>query len=105
MRVRMSAEHSDWLVWRGRRYRLLSRPLGSFRATWVLEDDRLYIRALDAQSVADLFPESPGVVPADWYSGTLRLAEGEILQPTPADSEDGEPTYERETLLVLDRGS
>lgn len=98
----MKGEHSDCLIWHGRRCRLLTRPLGPYRVTWVVEDDRLYISALDATPVADLFPESPGVVPASWYSGTLRIAEGDALGPPFA---GGEAPYERETFLVLDKGS
>jgi len=97
----MSMEHSDCLIWDGRRCRLLTRPLGAYRVTWVVEDDRLYISSLDATPVSEFFPESPGRVPAAWYSGTLRVAEGERLAEPPASG----PEYERETLLVLDKGS
>ena len=98
----MSGEHSDWLFWDGRRCRVLTRTLRDYRVTWILEDDRLYITALDAVPVAELFPHKPAAVPARWYSGTLRIAEGD---PLPMDVPDGQPKYACETCLVLDRGT
>ena len=92
----------DWVIWDGRRCRLLTPPLASHQATWIVKDDRLYISALDATPVSDLFPEKPGVVPIRWYSGTLRIAEGDALG-APFDGET--PPYERETFLVLEKGS
>lgn len=59
----------------------------SYVGTWKIIDDRLYLIKLkngfdkDAEScMAEYFPEQPDRVFANWYSGKLRLPQGELLK-------------------------
>ncbi|QNP45650.1 hypothetical protein H9L14_14160 [Sphingomonas sediminicola] len=104
----MTAQVRDRLSYDGRIFPLCSLPLqpwlqetgnaGIFRwphtanrrgyvASWEIADDRLYLKKLEATlhdgsaaSLATLFPGTTGKVFAEWYSGTLRVTDGELLE-------------------------
>lgn len=55
--------------------------------TWKIVDGRLYLIGLHGTlaggreaSLATLFPDNPESVFADWYSGILRIPQGELLE-------------------------
>jgi hypothetical protein len=104
----MTAQVRDRLSYDGRIFPLCSLPLqpwlhetgneGIFRwphtanrrgyvASWEVADGRLYLQKLEATlhdgsaaSLATLFPGTTGKVSAAWYSGTLRVTDGELLE-------------------------
>jgi len=75
---------------------------------WEIIDGRLYLVGLrgtledgtDA-SLASVFPDFPDRVFAHWYSGTIRLPQGERLRYVHSGFAS---TYERDLLLDLERG-
>lgn len=76
--------------------------------TWEILNNRLYLIELEANfidgteaSVATIFPDTPQRVFAHWYSGTLRIPQGNLLK-----YEHGGflSTYERDLLLEIERG-
>lgn len=103
----MTAQFPDWLVYRDRRRALYSNPLESYWneqrprpdwpaqssgcwrgyvAHWLLKHQRLYLTNIERPflpigiDLQDVFPEQPIPVSADWYSGQLRLPDGEQLR-------------------------
>ena len=75
---------------------------------WEIVDGRLYLvglRGLLADdreaSLATLFPAYPGRVFAHWYTGTLRVPQGKLLDYVHAGFAS---VYERDRLLDVDRG-
>jgi hypothetical protein len=83
--------------------------------TWEIIDDRLYmvrLQGLDgrqaileedgsAVTLETLFPGYPERVFANWYSGTLRIPQGKLLEYIHMGYGS---TYERDVLLVLKKG-
>jgi hypothetical protein len=76
-RPRFVAPHSA--CWRG------------YSSTWELVDGRLYLRDISgtiaepgqaghAATLGELFPGEPAPVFADWFTGTLRVPGGELLE-------------------------
>jgi hypothetical protein len=75
--------------------------------TWEIVDGRLYLIGIDGSfvgrddlSVASLFPEHSERVFADWYTGSLRLPEGRVIDAFPM----GNYVYERALILELECG-
>jgi hypothetical protein len=75
---------------------------------WEIDDGRLYLVGLGgtledgtAASVATLFPNSPDRVFAHWYSGTLRIPQGEELSHVHLGYCS---IFERDLLLDVERG-
>lgn len=83
-------------------------------ATWKIESDRLYLVDItgwlaDFSSqygttrvgFAELFPEHPNGMEASWFSGQLRVPQGELLQYVHMGYSS---IYERELLLEIRNG-
>jgi hypothetical protein len=83
-------------------------------ATWKIEAETLYLVDLEAwlgdisgagpltqAGIEILFPDFPGQVAADWYSGVLRTQVGELLQYVHMGYES---IYEQELLLTVENG-
>jgi len=47
-------------------------------ATWSIDDGRLWLT--DVPNAAQLFPDRSLPIPATWYTGTLRIGRGDILE-------------------------
>jgi hypothetical protein len=103
----MTAQVREDLLYEGKQLSMCSTPLKDFltmngirppfaRMTtachrnyvgkWEITDNRLYLIGIDATlsdgspaSVATIFPDSPDRVFANWYTGTLRIPEGDRL--------------------------
>lgn len=104
----MTAQVRENLLYEGKQVSMCSTPLKDFltmsgirppfalRTTacnrnyvgkWEIADDRLYLVGIDATlrdgspvSVATIFPDSPDRVFANWYTGTLRIPEGDRIK-------------------------
>lgn len=85
----------DSSLWRG------------YIGTWEITGNRLYLVGLDGSYVkwpelclAFVFPEYPDRVFAHWFSGTLTVSQGEVLEYLPMVGE----RRERELLIRVERG-
>ena len=83
-------------VWRG------------YVGTWEVVDRRLYLVELEGEfkdgrqaSLASFFPEHPSRVFAHWYSGTIRVPQGELLHYRHSGYAS---VYERDLLLEVREG-
>jgi len=122
----MTAQIEDRLRYKGEDFGLYPSPLekhfsmGGYRpnfddgdtgmwrgyvAAWDIVDNNLYLVGLRGQlvdgssaSMASVFPESPERIPARWFTGTLRLPQGELLEE---DDMSNRSIFERELLLDL----
>ena len=81
-------------------------------ATWTIDDSRLYLTGVDGlvsvdqggplpASVALLFPEAGDRAYAEWFTGKLRVPEGNLVHRS--DIAEG-CVFERELHIVIDRG-
>lgn len=75
---------------------------------WEIAHGRLYLLRIDARyedgreaALADFFPEHPERVFAHWYSGTLRIPEGGMLEYVHGGYAS---EYERDRLIRIERG-
>jgi hypothetical protein len=82
--------------------------LRGYVGRWEIIDGRLYLVELhgtlengDEASVATIFPDFPDRVFAHWYSGTIRIPQGELLEYIHLGYLS---TFERDLLLHLERG-
>ena len=99
-------------------FQLNQRSSGNWRgyiATWTIENDFLYLVNIDAwvcnrdstgckrADLASLFGKRyrNGKVKADWFSGDLRMPEGEMLEYVHLGYES---VFEREIILTVDSG-
>lgn len=76
--------------------------------TWEITGDRLYLIGLKGYlegyteaTLAAIFPDFPDRVFAHWYSGPLRIPQGEMLNYFHGGYGS---TYERDVLLDVERG-
>ena len=104
----MTAQAADRLHYRGQSYYLLATPLedyftlgrpkpdlrvphtGLWRgyvASWLVEGDLLFLVGLEGcltdgqpATISTVFPAAAGSVLADWYSGSLRFASGQVTR-------------------------
>lgn len=125
----MTAQHAEILVYRGEQLRMCSEPLSEhvkamqpglhfkmpftslergYIGRWEIMDDRLYLIGLDGKlsdgtkaSVETFFPDAPGPVFADWYSGQLRVTQGKRLGYIHFGFES---IFERDLLLDIEHG-
>ena len=125
----MTAQISERLLYDGRTLPLRSTPLTPFLqqhgktdlfqmtstanwrgyvGSWEIAEDRLYLVGLSGRlkdgSTANLdtvFPQSSGRVFAAWYSGTLHIPEGELLEYVHLGFAS---RYERDILLDIQHG-
>ncbi len=85
-----------------------------YLATWQIEADLLYLVDLEAwlgdisgegpltpAGMNILFPDAPGPMLADWYSGVLRVQMGELVQYVHMGYQS---VYEQELLLTVENG-
>jgi hypothetical protein len=75
---------------------------------WEIVDQRLYLVELRGNlkggseaSIATIFPDFPDRVFAHWYTGTLRIPQGERLEYVHMGYHS---TFERDLLLEVERG-
>ena len=95
-KVRLGLGRACTALWRG------------YVGSWEIIDDRLYLTELSAPfnkgsdlSVASLFPDFPDRVFAHWYSGTLRIPQGQQLEYVHMGFQS---RHERDLLLEVERG-
>ena len=76
--------------------------------TWEISDGRLYLVKLQGTpnqdeevSIATLFPDFPDRVFAHWFSGTIRVAQGKLLEYVHMGYGS---KYERDLLFEIERG-
>ena len=125
----MTGQLGEILIYQGKEYSLSIEPLRiyfeatgihpdfvlpntalwrGYVGTWKIYDDRLWLSKVDASlkngeefGLKNLFPESKGDVLASWYSGILRVPDGQVLNYI----HSGHDTiYERNILISIDRG-
>jgi hypothetical protein len=125
----MTAQFSEKLIYQGEEHRLFSNPLEDYFAlggynpgltsfctalwrgyvgTWEIVDGRLYLTELDGKledhSDADLstvFPDYPERVFAHWFTGKMRIPQGEQLEYVHMGYGS---TYERDLILTFEQG-
>lgn len=76
----------------------------SYVGTWEIVDNRLYLTQIDAifndyskVKIADLYPDSPDKVFAEWFSGPIVCNVGDIIN-------FDEQIYEKELILTFKNG-
>ena len=125
----MTAQAREDLLYEGKQQSMCSTPLGDYltkngiflplrgRTTacnrnyigkWEITDNRLYLIGIDAKlrdgspvSVATIFPDSPDRVFASWYTGTLRIPQGDRIKYFHGGFES---VYERDLFLDITEG-
>ena len=95
-RHRKGFEANCTALWRG------------YVGTWEIRDGRLYLAGLDGTlqdgsraTVATFFPDYPDRVFAHWYSGTLRVPQGKLLDYVHGGYGS---TYEDDLLITIEKG-
>ena len=125
----MTAQISESLDYEGETYAMCTEPLGVFFSMggsnpgfvsnntalwrgyigeWEVLDDRLYLTDLDGMlddgsqaNIETVFPSFPDRVFAHWYSETIRIPQGKLLDYVHMGYGS---TYERDLLLVFEKG-
>lgn len=125
----MTAQFAENLRYNGEEVAIATNPLcdyftmGGFRpdfslsntalwrgyiGSWEIINDRLYLIGLSATlgngseaSLATVFPEFPDRVFAHWFSGIIRIPQGELLEYVHMGYAS---TYERDVFLDIERG-
>lgn len=125
----MTAQVAEELLYQGERVAMCTEPLGDYFAlggfnprfvsrstalwrgyvgVWEIVDDRLYLVSLEGSledgseaTLATVFPSFPHRVFAHWYSGTIRVPKGRLLNYVHGGYAS---TYERDLLLDVERG-
>lgn len=79
-----------------------------YEGTWEISDGKLYLNQLsgitkagETVNLESLFPGFPERVFADWYSGTARLPQGEMLEYIHGGYAS---IYERDLFIEFDKG-
>ena len=125
----MTAQFGEKLRCEGRVVSMFSQPLGDYFSlggarpefdcsctalwrgyvgTWDITEGRLYLVALSGDlkdgrkaSLATVFPGFPDRVFAHWYSGTLRIPDGKMVEYVHMAFAS---TYERDLIVRIDKG-
>lgn len=125
----MTAQIAERLLYQGREVAMCTNPLSDYFAMggytprfesnctalwrgyvgrWEIVDERLYLIELHGTledgteaSVATIFPDFPERVFAHWYSGTIRIPQGKLLDYVHMGYGS---TYERDLFLDIERG-
>ena len=125
----MTAQTPEKLTYNGEQYAMCTEPLGEFVAMggklpefvwphtacwrgyigeWEITEDRLYLVGLEGAltdgtkaNIESVFPGYSDRVFAHWYSGTIRLPQGELLDYVHGGYLS---TYERDLLLTFEKG-
>jgi len=76
--------------------------------SWEIVDDHLYLVGIDAAledgskaTLATIFPDAGDRVFADWFSGTIRIPLGKMIEYVHSGYSS---TYERDMFLDIERG-
>ena len=125
----MTAQVSETLWYEGKKQGMCSEPLSAYFdltgerpafaemdtscwrgyvGEWEIRDDRLYLIGLEGRLVSgeeakleSIFPKFPDRVFAHWYSGTIRLPQGKLLNYVHGGYLS---VYERDLLLTFEKG-
>lgn len=125
----MTAQFAETLILEGQAAAMCSQPLGSYFefggiepdftetntalwrgyiGTWEILDGRLYLISLrgtlrngEPASLGAIFPDYPERVFAHWYSGILRIPQGELLEYVHAGYGS---IYESDLLIDVEKG-
>lgn len=123
----MTAQFREQILIDGVAHMLCSEPLGAYigfggymppldrtctalwrgyLGKWEIRDGRLYLLALSAMpgcalTLEDVFPGYPDRVFAHWYSGTLRVAQGNLLRYV---HQGYRSVYERDLFIRVEQG-
>ncbi len=125
----MTAQIAEKLYYEGQMVSMCSEPLGDYFAfsgerpgfesnctalwrgyvgTWEIIDGRIYLIELNGTledgsdvTLATIFPGFPDRVFAHWYSGTIRIPQGKMLDYVHMGYGS---TYERDLLLKIEKG-
>jgi len=125
----MTAQISEGLIYECQQLSMCTNPLGDYFAmggdrprfennctalwrgyvgTWEIVDGRLYLTELRGDlegggeaSLATIFPDYPDRVFAHWYSGTIRIPQGKLLNYVHMGYGS---TYERDLFLEIEKG-
>lgn len=125
----MTAQISEKLYYEGHKVSMCSEPLGDYFAfsgerpgfesnctalwrgyvgTWEIIDGRIYLIELNGTlengsdvTLATIFPDFPDRVFAHWYSGTIRIPQGKMLDYVHMGYGS---TYERDLMLQIEKG-
>jgi hypothetical protein len=74
-------------------------------ATWEIDRGVLYLKAIKAWTgqgevgLEALFPNQKGPVPATWFTGKLRVAQGKVLKPAVP-----HPIYGQYLMITVEKG-
>ncbi len=76
---------------------------------WLIEDKQLFLTDITKYLVEnenyhwrDMFDGRPGNIKADWYSGILRVPQGELLQYVHAGYASN---YQKDLFITIDKGN
>jgi hypothetical protein len=125
----MTAQIGETIHFQGQRYSMCSEPLNDYfsfggekpdfvspstalwrgyTGTWEIVNDRLYLIELAGHledgsecTLDTIFPGFPDRVFAHWYSGTLRIPDGKLLEYV---HQGYGSTYERDIYIEVSRG-
>ncbi len=125
----MSDQTPEFLIYEGEKCDMCTEPLDSYfrmtgekpdfewphsgsirryEGTWEISDGKLYLNQLsgitkagETVNLESLFPGFPERVFADWYSGTARLPQGEMLEYIHGGYAS---IYERDLFIEFDKG-
>ena len=125
----MTAQFGEKLRYKDKEVEMFTTPLDDYFATrgidpgfkftctalwrgyigqWEVVDDHLYLVGIEATladgsaaSLATIFPDSPDRVFAHWYSGTIRVPQGEMLDYVHMGYRS---TFERNLLIEVEQG-
>jgi len=125
----MTAQISESITYEGKNRSLLSCPLSDFFSlsntpspfqmnctalwrgylgSWEIKQERLYLVEVkpgfdddNQTTLADIFPGFPGRVFAHWYTGELRIPDGEQIQ---YEHNGFGSQYERDILIQIKQG-
>lgn len=125
----MTAQIAERLRYQGEQFAMCDHPLGCYFSmagispgfemsstalwrgyvgTWEITDGRLYLVALwgtlhggSEVCLATFFPDFPTRVFAHWYSGTIRVPQGKMLEYV---HQGYQSTFERDLFLEIEKG-
>ena len=123
----MTAQESDILHYRNRKYYLFCEPLEDYWtednpkpdfeppdtacwrgyvASWTIIDGKLYLVSIDTDNdnlkLDKIFYNNTGMVFADWFTGELRIPQGKMIEYVHMGYES---VYERELSIIVERGN
>ncbi len=125
----MTAQIAETIIYQGQRFSMYTEPLGDYFlmcgdrpdfkcsctalwrgyvGTWEIVDSRLYLVNLHGElesggeaCVATIFPDYPDRVFAHWYSRTIRIPQGKLLNYVHMGYGS---TYEQDLFLEIEKG-